>query len=293
MFGANLLNKNAAEIRVWSPHAQKIGLLMVGDTAVRSMQRTREGIFTLTTHAQEGDQYLLTVDQNKPVPDPVSRYLPQGVHGPTEIIDPEAYEWHDSNWHGLPLEQYVIYELHTGTFTPAGSFDGVIEKLDYLSNLGITVIELMPVSAFPGERNWGYDGVGLYAVQATYGGPRGLKRLVDAAHQCGLAVILDVVYNHFGNEGSYLRQFGPYFTNRHSTPWGDAINYDQPGSEHVRRFVIENALYWIQEYHFDGLRLDAVQTIQDDSPLHILAEIKQNVDQLARELGRTVCVIAE
>jgi len=293
MLGANLIDQNTAEIRVWSPYAQTLGLLMVGETVARPMQRTDKDIFTLTTRARAGDRYWLTVDQNQLVPDPVSRYLPQGVHGPTEIIDPQAYGWGDRNWSGLGLEQYVIYELHTGTFTPAGTFEGVVEKLDYLRSLGITVIELTPVSAFPGRRNWGYDGVGLYAVQASYGGPAGLKRLVDVAHQCGLAVMLDVVYNHFGNEGCYLRQFGPYFTSQHSTPWGDAINYDQPGCEHVRRFVIENALCWIREYHLDGLRLDAIQTIQDDSPLHIVADIKQNVDQLARELGRTVCVIAE
>lgn len=257
------------------------------------MRRDNEGIWSLRTRAGAGDQYFVIVDDNKPVGDPVSRSLPQGIHGPTEIVDPDAYEWHDQKWRGLGLEQYIIYELHTGTFSPEGTFDGIIEKLDYLRDLGITAIELMPIAAFPGERNWGYDGVALYAVQASYGGPEGLKRLVDAAHQCGLAVILDVVYNHFGNEGNYLRQFGPYFTDNHKTPWGDAINYDQPGSEQVRRFVIENALYWIREYHLDGLRLDAVQTIRDDSPVHIAAEIKQQVEQLAQELGRKVCVIAE
>ncbi|HSM88325.1 MAG TPA: malto-oligosyltrehalose trehalohydrolase, partial [Candidatus Limnocylindrales bacterium] len=173
------------------------------------------------------------------------------------------------------------------------TFDGAIARLPYLKKLGITVVEIMPVAAFPGTRNWGYDGVSPYAVQASYGGPDGLRRLVDAAHALGLAVILDVVYNHLGNEGNYLRLFGPYFTARHKTPWGEAINYDQPGCEGVRRYFVENALYWVREYHLDGLRLDAVQTIKDDSPLHILEEIKERVAGLAHELGRQVCVIAE
>lgn len=258
-----------------------------------SMEHTEEGHFVLRTAASLGDRYFYRIDQHQPVPDPVSRLLPQGVHGPTEIVDPRNFRWTDANWHGLPLKDYVIYELHLGTFTPEGTFDSAIEKLDYLKKLGITVIEIMPVSAFPGSRNWGYDGVSLYAVQATYGGPEGLRRLVDAAHAMGLGVILDIVYNHLGNEGNYLRLFGPYFTSRHKTPWAEAINYDQPGCEGVRSYVIENALYWIREYHLDGLRLDAVQTIYDDSSPHILTEIAESVDELARQLGRQVCVIAE
>ena len=191
------------------------------------------------------------------------------------------------------LRDYVVYELHVGTFTPEGTFDGVISKLDYLRQLGVTAIEIMPVAAFPGTRDWGYDGVSPYAVQASYGGPDGLKRLVDAAHNAGLAVILDVVYNHLGPEGNYLPKFGPYFTSHHKTPWGDAINYDSECCEHVRQYVVDNALYWIREYRLDGLRLDAVQTIKDDSPQHIVAEIQARVQQLARQLNRRVCVIAE
>ena len=293
MLGANLLDRDTAEIRIWAPAAKQVRILFVGATESLPMRRDDDGIWSVQTRAHPGDQYFVIIDDNKPIPDPVSRYLPQGIHGPTGIVDPDAYEWRDQNWRGLPLEQYIIYELHTGTFSPEGTFDGIVAKLEYLRDLGTTAIELMPIAAFPGERNWGYDGVALYAVQASYGGPEGLKRLVDAAHECGLAVILDVVYNHFGNEGNYLRQFGPYFTDKHKTPWGDAINYDQRGSEQVRRFVVENALYWIREYHLDGLRLDAVQTIRDDSAPHIAAEIKQNAEQLAQELGRTVCVIAE
>ena len=257
------------------------------------MRRQDDGTFTATSPASPGTRYFYIVGDNNPVPDPVSRLLPEGVHGPTEIINPNAFNWTDQGWPGLALGDYIIYELHVGTFTPQGTFDGVIEKLDYLRNLGISVIEIMPVAAFPGARNWGYDGVSPYAVQATYGGSDGLKRLVNAAHAKGLAVMLDVVYNHLGNEGNYLRQFGPYFTTRHHTPWGDAINFDGPGSEGVRRYFIDNALYWIDEYHLDGLRLDAVQTIKDDSQPHILEEIQENVQKLANELSRKVCVIAE
>ena len=257
------------------------------------MDREADGYFVQHAAANPGDKYFYIVDDNKPVPDPVSRLLPEGVHGPTEIVDPTRFSWTDEAWRGLPLKDYVIYELHIGTFTPQGTLDAAIEKLPYLKKLGITVVELMPLAAFPGTRNWGYDGVSPYAVQASYGGPDALRRLVDAAHALDLAVILDVVYNHLGNEGNYLRMFAPYFTDRHKTPWGDAINYDQAGNAGVREYVVENARYWIREYHLDGLRLDAVQTIQDDSPTHILAEIKEGVAALAKEVGREVCVIAE
>jgi maltooligosyltrehalose trehalohydrolase len=257
------------------------------------MPYTENGQFAIEAFAFPGDRYSYILDENKPLPDPVSRLLPEGVHGPTEIVDPSQFRWTDQDWRGLPLNEYIIYELHVGTFTTTGTFDSAIEKLNYLKRLGITAIELMPVAAFPGTRNWGYDGVSLYSVQASYGGPEGLRRFVDAAHRLGLAVILDVVYNHLGNEGNYLRMFGPYFTDKHKTPWGDAVNYDQPGSEDVRSYVIENACYWIREYHLDGLRLDAVQTIRDDSSTHILADIAQSVHALGEQLGREVCVIAE
>ena len=258
------------------------------------MTSEADGLFSLTVPARAGDRYYYLPQDHKPVPDPVSRLLPEGVHGPTEIVDPDSFRWSDDSWRGLPLTDYILYELHVGTFTPEGTFDGVIERLEYLKyDVGVTAIELMPVAAFPGERNWGYDGVSPYAVQASYGGPGGLKRLVNAAHNVGLAIVLDVVYNHLGHEGNYLRAFGPYFTSRHETPWGEAINYDDRDSEGVRRYFIDNALYWIREYHIDGLRLDAVQTIKDDSQTHILAEIQDEVQSLAGQLGRTVCVIAE
>lgn len=316
MAGASL-TESGVEFRVWAPNAKTVTVQFVDKSQpgvppprheqnqkpktqpgaavphVHAMERAEDGYFVLQTSAKAGARYFYIVDDKQPVPDPVSRFLPEGVHGPTEVVDPNQFQWTDKNWHGRRLEDYVIYELHIGTFTPQGTFDAATEKLSYLKKLGISVVEIMPVAAFPGTRNWGYDGVSPYAVQAGYGGPEGLRRLVDAAHSIGLGVMLDVVYNHLGNEGNYLGLFGPYFTDRHKTPWGDPVNYDQHGCEEVRRYVIENALYWVREYHMDGLRLDAVQTIQDASTPHILAEIADEVQALARNLQREVCVIAE
>src|SRR5436305_1269498 len=242
MYGATL-HAHETEFCLWAPNAKSVNVQIDGRGAF-PMERQAGGVFYAGIAARAGDKYAYKLDDQKPLPDPVSRLLPEGVHGPTEIVDPNAFSWTDQQWRGVPFSEYIIYELHVGTFSPGGTFDGVRERLQYLRDLGVTAVELMPVAAFPGERNWGYDGVSLYAVQASYGGPDGLQRLVDAAHQCGLAVILDVVYNHFGNEGNYLRQFGPYFTDKHKTPWGDAINYDQPGSQQVRHFIVENARYW-------------------------------------------------
>ena len=289
--GANLRGQQC-EFRLWAPRARSVSLRVLGRGDF-PMRRGDDDFFTLTLPARAGERYLYIVDGGNPLPDPVSRLLPEGVHGPTEIVDPDSFRWSDANWRGLDLRDYILYELHTGTFTPAGTFEGVIGKLDYLKSLGISVIEVMPVTAFPGSRNWGYDGASPYAVHAGYGGPDGLKRLVDAAHGAGLGVMLDVVYNHLGPEGNYLAQFGPYFTGRHHTPWGDAINYAGADAAHVRQYFVENALYWVREYHMDGLRLDATQTIRDDSPKHILQEIAENVHALGRELGRRVCVICE
>ena len=290
MLGATI-HDGRTEFRVWAPSAQRVQVRLLGRGDF-AMERDGD-LFAATLDAAPGQRYFYLVDDKKPVPDPVSRLLPEGVHGPTEIVDPERFRWSDAAWRGLPLEQYVLYELHVGTFTPEGTFDAVIGKLDELRGLGVTALEVMPVAAFPGQHNWGYDGVSPYAVQASYGGPDGLKRLVDAAHAKGLAVVLDVVYNHLGNEGNYLRFFGPYFTARHHTPWGEAVNYDDEGSDGVRAYFVENALYWLREYHMDGLRLDAVQTIHDESPRHILAELGDKVQEFARANGRTVCVIAE
>jgi maltooligosyltrehalose trehalohydrolase len=292
--GANLAG-DSCDFRVWAPAAKTVALRLINEHGQHDwpMQYVDDGYFELQAFARPGDKYFYIVDQNKPVPDPISRLLPEGVHGPTEIVDSEKFAWTEDHWRGLPLRDYVIYELHIGTFTSEGTFDAAVAKLPYLKSLGITVIEIMPVAAFPGTRNWGYDGVSPYAIQASYGGTDALKRLVNAAHEIGLGVMLDVVYNHLGNEGNYLRFFGPYFTSKHQTPWGEAINYDQPGCEGVRHYFAENALYWIREYHMDGLRLDAVQTIKDDSPKHILAEIAEKVAELATELDREICAIAE
>ncbi len=293
-YGATIRG-NEVEFRVWAPTPKQITLrLLRAGRQPEDLPMRRDGEdFVAAAEARAGDRYTYILDGSKPIPDPVSRFLPEGVHGPTEIVDPSLFTWSDASWRGLPLEDYVIYELHIGTFTPQGTFDSAIEKLPYLKDLGITVVEVMPVAATPGKRNWGYDGVSPYAVQANYGGPEAFRRFVDTAHRLGLGVNLDVVYNHLGPEGNYLRMFGPYFTAHHKTPWGEAINYDDHGCEHVRRYVVENALFWIREYHLDGLRLDAVQTIKDDSPKYILAEIQENVQALAASLNREVVVIAE
>jgi maltooligosyltrehalose trehalohydrolase len=296
MLGARV-HGSTGEFRVWAPACDRV-TLKFEDGREFPLDRDSDGFHNGTAPAKVGDRYFFIPQSPRnpgslAVPDPVSRFLPEGLHGPTEIIDPDAFRWSDSSWRGLAYEQYVIYELHTGTFTPEGTFEAIIPKLDYLKKLGITAIELMPVAAFPGKHGWGYDGASHYAVHASYGGPEGLKKLVNAAHERGLAVVLDVVYNHLGPEGNYLRFFGPYFTDHHKTPWGDGINYDDVGCEQVRRHFVENALYWIREYHIDGLRLDAVQTIKDDSPGHIVRDIAEEAHALGRELGRTVCVTAE
>lgn len=240
-----------------------------------------------------GTDYAFSLDRGPPRPDPVSRWQPEGVHGPSRVVDPGAFAWSDAGWHGIAMEDQVIYELHVGTFTAAGTFDGVVEELRTLAHLGVTAVELMPVAQFPGSRNWGYDGAELYAPQNSYGGPEALRRLVNAAHERGLAVVLDVVYNHLGPEGSYLGEFGPYFTGSYHTPWGAAMNYDGAGSDEVRRYVIDNALHWVTECHVDALRLDAVHAIRDSSARHILAELAHEVHAQGRALGRRVQVIAE
>ncbi len=239
-----------------------------------------------------GTLYRFLLNGEKQRPDPASRYQPQGVHGPSQIVD-DRFEWNVSNWRGLPLEKYVIYELHVGTFTPEGTFDAIIPRLAKLKELGVTAIELMPVAQFPGERNWGYDGVYPFAVQVSYGGPAALKRLVDACHQNGIAVVLDVVYNHLGPEGNYLADFGSYFTDFYATPWGRAINFDQAESDEVRRYFIENALQWIADFRIDALRLDAIHAIVDLSARTFLEELRAAVHARAKEFGREVCLFPE
>ena len=239
-----------------------------------------------------GADYLYVIDGAKERPDPCSRYQPSGVHGPSRVVASD-FVWSDRGWSGIDLAELVLYELHTGTFTPEGTFESIIPKLDHLRDLGITAIELMPVGQFPGHRNWGYDGVFPYAAHASYGGPDGLRRLVDESHRRGLAVMIDVVYNHLGPEGNYLADFGPYFSQRYKTPWGEAINYDGPDSDPVRAYFRDNALAWLTDFHVDGLRFDAIQTIFDSGARHFLEETSAALHERARELGRRVLVIAE
>ena len=293
-YGATPLDRQGVQFRVWAPKLTSLAVKLEGPSAsLYPMTRSGEDFEVLVANARAGDLYSLVVNDKNHRPDPVSRSQPRGVHGPSQIVDPRAFVWSDHRWQGIPLRDYIFYELHTGTFTPEGTFDGVISRIRTLKELGITAIELMPVAEFPGSRNWGYDGVNLYAPHSAYGGPCGLKKLVNACHQEGLAVALDVVYNHLGPEGNYLAEFGPYFTNRYHTPWGDALNFDSPGSDGVRRFFIENALYWLTEYHIDALRLDAIHGIFDFSALHILAELGERFHEQAKRLGRQAFVIAE
>jgi len=259
------------------------------------MDPERNGYFTtFLEDIEPGTRYFYRLNGDRLRPDPVSRSQPDGVHGPSQVIDPSEFKWQDQEWRGIPEKEMIIYEIHTGTFTHEGTFESIIPFLDYLKkDLGVTAIELMPVAQFPGERNWGYDGTYVYAPQNSYGGPKGLKALINACHLKNLAVLLDVVYNHLGPEGDYLGDYGPYFTSRYQTPWGDAINFDGPQSDEVRRFFIDNALYWATEYHVDGLRIDAIHEIYDFSARHILLDIKQAIHRQAERQGRPIVVIAE
>jgi maltooligosyltrehalose trehalohydrolase len=294
--GAVPQTDGSTRFSVWAPSAEavEVAISRGGDVQTYRLQRDAAGVHgAAVPRVPPGTDYSYRLDGGPDRPDPVSRWRPAGVHGPTRILDPGAFQWTDAGWRGLEAADLVIYELHVGTFSRAGTFDGVIERLPMLRDLGVTAIEIMPVSEFPGSRNWGYDGVSPYAVQSTYGGPNGLKRLVDAAHRQGLAVLLDVVYNHLGPEGNYLREFGPYFSDRYRTTWGEGLNLDGPDSDEVRRYVVDNAVYWITEYHLDGLRLDAVDRIVDLSPVHIAEELGAAVHAQGEALGRRTLVIAE
>ncbi len=295
-FGADCRDDGGVRFRLWAPAARKVELSLAGAhrTTFLPLEEQDSGWFELVTDAaRAGSLYRFRIDGEQEVPDPASRFQPKDVHGPSEVIDPAAFDWHDQEWQGRPWKEAVIYELHVGAFTPSGKFSSVRGRLDYLADLGITVIELMPVADFPGRRNWGYDGVFPFAPDSTYGRPEDLKRLIQSAHDHGIMVLLDVVYNHFGPEGNYLNAYAPqFFTDRHRTPWGNAINFDGPDSRAVRDFFIHNALYWLTEYHFDGLRLDAVHAILDDSTPHILTELADAVRSSA-EPRRHVHLILE
>jgi maltooligosyltrehalose trehalohydrolase len=276
---------------VWAPHADRVALV-VGEHR-HEMDRVDGGWWRASIRLPPGADYAFALDDGEALPDPRSPWQPWGVHGPSRTVDHTTFPWTDAGWSAAELRHAIIYELHVGTFTPDGTFDGVVARLDELVALGVTHLELMPVAEFSGSRGWGYDGVDLYAPHHAYGGPDGLKRLVDAAHARGLAVLLDVVYNHLGPEGGYLGQFGPYFTSKYTTPWGEAVNLDERGSHEVRRFIVDNACMWMRDYHVDGLRIDAMQAVYDMSAIHIGEELATATHALGEELGRRLVVTAE
>ena len=302
--GANYLGENRCEFTVWAPFADRIAVRIMGSQPeIIPLEKAGNGYHTaLVESVTPGSRYFYRLygsavresanNDYEDLPDPASLSQPDGVHGPSQVFS-KAFQWKESAWKGLPLSQYIISEIHVGTFSPEGTFDAIIPHLKKLKDTGFTALELMPVSQFPGNRNWGYDGVYPFAVQNSYGGADGLKRLVDACHGEGMAVVLDVVFNHLGPEGNYLRKFGPYFTDSYNTPWGEAINFDGPGSDQVRRFFIENALFWILEFRIDALRLDAVHCIFDFSAYPFLEELSVNISRVAEKLNRNIHCIAE
>jgi maltooligosyltrehalose trehalohydrolase len=276
---------------VWAPQATRLELVIAG--ARLPMTRRQDGWWTADRSMAAEEMYGYIVDGEGPLPDPRSMCQPFGVHGLSEVVDHDRFDWTDARWQAPPLGAGVVYELHVGTFSEAGTFAGAIPRLPHLAGLGITHVELMPVAEFSGSRGWGYDGVDLFAPHHAYGRPDDLKRLIDACHAHGLAVLIDVVYNHFGPAGNYLRQFGPYFTHRYNTPWGDAVNLDDAGSDEVRRFLCDNAIMWLRDYHADGLRVDAVHALIDTSARHFLEQLAEEVDRLEAMTGRHLVLIAE
>ncbi len=282
------------EFSVWAPEAKSVKAVIVSKNNKELVfQKGEFGYWTGSSkEVIPSDLYLIEVDGEK-WPDPASQYQPQDIHGPSQITDHSAFNWTDAEWKGMPLKEMIIYELHTGTFTEDGTFEGIITKIPYLNELGINAIEIMPVGQFPGNRNWGYDGVYPFAVQSSYGGPEGLKKLVDACHQSGIAVIIDAVYNHFGPEGSYHEKFGKYHTDKYSTPWGSAINFDDAHSDEVRNYFIQNALMWFRDYHVDALRLDAIHACKDMGAFHFAKELTLAVKELEQETGRGHILIGE
>jgi maltooligosyltrehalose trehalohydrolase len=287
-----VLTARGVRFSVWAPSARRLAIRVGGRD--HPMLPEPDGWFSAEVAGiGAGARYHVVFEDGRFRPDPASRRLPEGVHGASQVFDAARHAWRNGGWKGHPLEELVFYELHVGTFTPEGTLDAASDRLADLAELGVTCVELMPVQPFPGERNWGYDGVAPYAVQESYGGPEALQRFVDRAHGVGLSVCLDVVYNHLGPEGNYLPEFGPYFTSRHRTLWGDAVNYDGPGSREVRGFFIGAALQWVKDFRVDALRLDATHAIVDDSPRHLVGALRDAVDDLARRAGRHLHVVAE
>ncbi len=292
--GAAFVPGEGCGFLVWAPYRDRVEVELLAPRSERLLlQPTERGYHCgIVDGVAPGARYRYRLDGDVVRPDPASRHQPDGVDGPSQVIDPR-FDWTDAGWEGRPLEEYVLYELHVGTFTEQGSFDAAIDQLDGLADLGITAVEVMPVAQFPGHRNWGYDGVFPYAVQNSYGGPDGLRRLVDACHARGLAVVLDVVYNHIGPEGNVLGDYGPYFTDRYRTPWGEAINFDGAGSDEVRRYFLENAVSWTEMFHVDALRLDALHAVYDRSATPFLQELSAAVAAVAERSSRHIHLIAE
>jgi maltooligosyltrehalose trehalohydrolase len=292
--GAAWADQGRCSFLVWAPRAKKVEVHIIGPQEhILPMEPLERGyFFTLIEDIAPGALYRYRLDGQKERPDPASRYQPEGVHGPSQVVDPR-FDWGDAAWRGIPLSSFVLYELHVGTFTPEGTFEAIVRRIGELKALGITAIEIMPVAQFAGNRNWGYDGAYPFAVQGSYGGHGGLKRLVNACHLQGMAVVLDVVYNHFGPEGNYSADFGPYSTDFYQTPWGAAINFEQAQSDEVRRYFIDNALEWITDFHIDALRLDAIHAIVDPSARTFVEELAAACHNRARELDRQVHLIAE
>jgi maltooligosyltrehalose trehalohydrolase len=292
--GTKYLGNNRWRFTVWAPEKQSVKLHIVHPINRHIEMTVGSGgyWFTEVANLSENVKYFYTLD-GQDFPDPASHRQPDGVHGASQLEDHSSFQWTDGQWKGLPFKELILYELHVGTFSSEGTFEAIIEKLDDLVEVGINAIELLPVAQFPGSRNWGYDGVYPYAVQNSYGGPEGLKKLVDACHKKGIAVILDVVYNHMGPEGNYLSNFGPYFTKKYCTPWGDALNFDGEWSDGVREYFANNALYWLEYYHLDGLRLDAIHMVFDNGAVHFWNYTNEKAQRLQQKLGRSLHLIAE
>jgi maltooligosyltrehalose trehalohydrolase len=292
LFHGTRFGPRGVQFSIWAPRARQLTLRLDGRDL--AMSRQPDGFFTAEVpEARPGSRYSVVFEDGRVRPDPASRWQPDGVHKDSALFDPGRFRWTDSAWKGVPQHELVFYELHIGTFTEGGTFDAAAERLPELVELGVTCVELLPVQAFPGDRNWGYDGVQPYSVQHSYGGPEGLQRFVDRAHALGLAVCLDVVYNHLGPEGNYLNDFGPYFTSRHRSPWGDGVNFDGEDAGPVRAYAVGSALQWVRDFHVDALRLDAVHAIPDDSPRHVVGELCDAVRAYAQQSGRRIQVIAE
>lgn len=293
-WGAEILEEEKVRFTVWAPLADRVDLIIKERKNPVQLEKKEKGYHEIIlSDIAEGALYKFFLNGKDIFPDPASKYQPEGVHSWSQLVNTNSFAWEDENFEAAPLSEMIIYEIHTGTFSEKGTFEGIADKLDHLLELGINTIEILPVAQFPGERNWGYDGVYPFAVQKSYGGPKELQKLVNTCHKKGISVILDVVYNHLGPEGNYLSVFGPYFTEKYHTPWGSALNFDDKYSDAVRQFFLQNALYWLEEFHIDGLRLDAIHEIIDRGANHLLRELSQKVDLLEEKTGKKYTLIAE